>query len=102
MTEEERIREEIAIRMYYERHPLGHWDGTSLRNKTIARKSADYILAIKGIRIEADDKSLPECRIIEQIDFDKHTFKYRDQPLQGYCPLLKANFIRVIPYHKER
>jgi len=56
--------------------------------EVVAQAQLDKLLKDKRVRIEAENQDLPECNIVEFIDFDKHTFKYRDQPLQAYCPLL--------------
>ena len=61
----------------------------------------DFAKAIHNLYKQAgyvqldDDQSLPECNIVELIDFDRHSFKYRDEPLQEYCPLLKVGFKKV-------
>jgi len=65
MTETERIREEI-----YNIVLAARTEGIiSGKTKRFAGWDTDQILAIKGLRVEAEDQSLPESTDSEMIDY---------------------------------
>lgn len=98
MTEEE-LREWLdRLLIQYRDHVQECYKQNALAPEIASYRDAIYrnFKQAKYVQLSPDQR-LPECNIVEQIDFDKHTFKYRDQPLQNYCPLLKANFKKVKP-----
>ena len=84
--EEERVREKIARHLWVNMHlasePWGKaWDWV----RGVYLEYTDQILAIKGIRIEADDQSLP-ANI-----YDDNQYGIAQQDM------LKAGFVKVLP-----
>ena len=98
MNNTEKVREQIA-------KTVGEWtwkdnfDGIYVTesDRTRCRKVANQILAIPGLRVEADDQSLPET-LIDELEYGESTCTdFRWGVAAAQKDMLTAGFVKCEP-----